>query len=119
MPGVGLFRVRGPSPGPERANHSVAAERCRDDNGELAHVLSEARTTGLSSLLSTKGLDSKNRTTGPVNRAYVDLDDIAQEGMFVTSAGKKGLPPLREPTLIGNHVYTQTGNRSSIHQKSF
>ncbi|XP_052128278.1 uncharacterized protein LOC113206811 isoform X2 [Frankliniella occidentalis] len=86
VPGVGLFRVRGLSTGPERANYSAAGDQCREDSGELAHVLSEARTAGLAALLAAKGLDAKNRTVGPVNRAYVNLDDTAKEGLFVTSS---------------------------------
>lgn len=84
VPGVGLFRVRA---GAERANYSAAGEQCREDSGELAHVVSEARTAGLSTLLASKTTDSKNRTVGPVRRAFVNLDDVEQEGLFVTSAG--------------------------------
>lgn len=113
VPGVGLFRVRGLPPAPgrpsDRANHSEAGERCREDSGALAHVLSEARTAGLAALLATKAVDSKNRSLGPVNKAFVDLDDVAQEGLFVTSAGEparrtspiepssRTLPPCRLP----------------------
>ncbi|KAK3919025.1 Collectin-10 [Frankliniella fusca] len=85
VPGVGLFRVRGLSPG-ERANYTAAGERCRGDSGELAHVLSEVRTAGLAALMGEKGRDDKNRTVGPASRAYVDLADTAKEGLFVTSA---------------------------------
>ena len=96
MPGVGLFKVHA---GQERANYTAAGEQCRELSGDLAHVLSEARTAGLAALLAGKVRDSKNRTVGPVTRAFVNLDDMEQEGLFVTSAGEWAVRPRVRPRV--------------------
>lgn len=72
--GVGIFNLH-----EQRANYTEAIEICREEGGELANVLTETRTNGLSSIVSTMKTERK---------AYVGMDDIEQEGKFMTITGK-------------------------------
>jgi hypothetical protein len=76
VPKIGMFLLH-----PERLNFSQALNSCRTSHSELAHVVSEVRTTALSSLVKQMGesLDPK--------RAYVGLEDREVEGRFTTTIG--------------------------------
>jgi hypothetical protein len=80
VPKVGVFLLH-----PQRLNFSEALNSCRTSNSELAHVISEDRTTALSELV--KKLEEKR---GP-KRAYVSLEDSKVEGQFVTTMGNHDL----------------------------
>ncbi|XP_008193139.1 uncharacterized protein LOC100142353 isoform X2 [Tribolium castaneum] len=71
---VGLFQVV-----QEKMNYSSAARRCQDLGGDLADILTEARTNALAALLKSL----PNWYKG----AYVGLDDITVEGSFETPMG--------------------------------
>ncbi|XP_021914249.1 uncharacterized protein LOC110827162 isoform X2 [Zootermopsis nevadensis] len=77
IPKLGVFQLH-----PERLNFAQALNSCRTNNSELAHVISELRTTALSSLVMQLG---GNR--GP-KRAYVGLEDRKVEGRFTTTMGE-------------------------------
>lgn len=62
----------------KRANYTEAMEICRQEGGELANILTSARTNGLSNMVS-----SINE-----RKAYVGMDDIEHEGKFMTVSGK-------------------------------
>jgi hypothetical protein len=69
----------------QRLNFSEALNSCRASNSELAHVISEVRTTALSALVRKLG-----ETRGP-KRAYVSLEDSKVEGRFITTMGNHDL----------------------------
>ncbi|KAI4464895.1 lithostathine [Holotrichia oblita] len=64
----------------EKMNYIDSVSACQSIGGDLANVVSEARTNALSLLLS-------NKLTDWQKVAYVGLDDRRKEGRFVTSLG--------------------------------
>lgn len=80
VPKVGVFMLH-----PQHLNFYEALNSCRASNSELAHVISEVRTTALSGLVKKLG-----ETRGP-KRAYVSLEDIKVEGRFITTMGNHDL----------------------------
>ena len=80
VPKVGVFLLH-----PQRLNFSEALNSCRASNSELAHVISEVRTTALSELVKKLG-----ESRGP-KRAYVSLEDSKIEGRFMTTMGNHDL----------------------------
>jgi hypothetical protein len=94
IPKLGVFRLH-----PERLNFSQALNSCRSSNSELAHVISEVRTTALSALVQQLG-----NSRGP-KRAYVGLEDRKVEGRFTTTMGNWLLTTEVMPTLIHISAY--------------
>lgn len=64
----------------DKMNYIDSVSACQCIGGDLANVVSEARTNALSLLLSNKLMDWQKV-------AYVGLDDRQKEGRFVTSSG--------------------------------
>ncbi|PNF32703.1 hypothetical protein B7P43_G12960 [Cryptotermes secundus] len=77
IPKVGVFLLH-----LERLNFSHALNSCRTKDSELAHVISETRTTALSALVK------QMRVSRAPKRAYIGLDDTKVEGRFVTTTGE-------------------------------
>jgi hypothetical protein len=76
VPKVGVFLLH-----LERLNFFQALNSCRTEDSELAHVISETRTTALSALVKQMRV-----SRGP-KRAYVGLDDMKVESRFTTTMG--------------------------------
>jgi hypothetical protein len=109
IPKVGVFLLH-----LEKLNFSQALNSCRTKNSELAHVISETRTTALSRLVKQMRV-----SRGP-KRAYVGLDDTKVEGRFTTTMGKGGRTPTAsrqaskhetKETKADVSIMTQTGVR--------
>ncbi|GLV38160.1 uncharacterized protein CBL_12806 [Carabus blaptoides fortunei] len=69
IPSVGIFQVNLAS-----ENYTRADNICRTAGGNLAHILSESRTSGLANIVLKHVLDYTNPA------AYVGLNDIHAEG---------------------------------------
>ncbi|PSN48577.1 hypothetical protein C0J52_14668 [Blattella germanica] len=77
IPKVGLFQIN-----QEQLNFREALTNCRKKDSELAHVVSEIRTSSLATLIKQFGKH------GIVKKAYISLQDIKQEGFFKTTIGE-------------------------------
>lgn len=64
----------------QKRNYTEAISFCQQRGGDLAHVLSEARTQALSSVIL-------NEIQEWYKAAYVGLDDTRTEGLFQTPLG--------------------------------
>ncbi|XP_044728800.1 uncharacterized protein LOC123292275 [Chrysoperla carnea] len=80
LPSIGLFNLH-----KEHVNYTQAADICKEEGGDLAHILTDSRTIAISSFLrqSFKGADISRKL------AYVGLQDVNGNGKFQT--------PLEEP----------------------
>lgn len=67
----------------KRANYTEAIEICRAEGGELANILTDVRTNGLSNMVS-----NLNGGRKALKLAYVGMDDIEHENRFMTLSGK-------------------------------
>lgn len=65
----------------EAANYTEAVSWCEGEAAQLARVTTVVRTTKLSTLVATLG------PTSTLLQAYVGLNDILQEGFFVSVEG--------------------------------
>lgn len=72
---VGLFLLN-----KEKKNYTEAIASCQQWGGDLAHVLSESRTSTLSNVIQSEIQEW-------YKAAYVGLDDIRVEGLFQTPLG--------------------------------
>ncbi|XP_054283592.1 uncharacterized protein LOC129000656 [Macrosteles quadrilineatus] len=70
---LGMFHLHS-----EGANYTEAVSWCEGEGAQLARVTTVVRTTKLSTLVATLGPTSK------LLQAYVGLNDISQEGFFVS-----------------------------------
>jgi hypothetical protein len=80
IPNVGVFLLHH-----QRLNFSEALNSWGASNREIAHVISEVRTTALSELVKNLG-----EYRGP-KRTYVSLEDSKVEGQFMTTMGNHDL----------------------------
>lgn len=78
LPGIGIFTFHF-----DKKNYTQAQTTCKEDGGRLAAVLSELRTTHLANTLSYQA-DRKGKTV----LAYIGLDDIKDEGTYISSSGR-------------------------------
>ncbi|XP_067002134.2 uncharacterized protein [Anabrus simplex] len=72
VPNVGMFHLH-----KHRLNYTMAFEVCLKEGSTLADVTSEVRTNGLSRLIEKEG----------IHEVYVGMDDMAEEGRFVSAGG--------------------------------